>query len=111
MSSEPAETKIVADESWKERVRAENAEIDRRAGPKACIDLFFQLQVHHAVRVSARPHRRHPAGEVEAREALAKLRVDRGPGRVIQVLVHHHETGDDRLARRRLRQAVRRRTG
>ena len=43
-------------------------------------------------------HRRHPAGEIEPREALAELPVDARTRRVIQVLVHHHEAGDDALA-------------
>jgi hypothetical protein len=33
MSAEPAEPKIISDEDWKERVRAENAELDRGAAP------------------------------------------------------------------------------
>lgn len=31
MSAEPGEPKIISDEDWKERVRAENAELDRGA--------------------------------------------------------------------------------
>ena len=43
-------------------------------------------------------HRRHAAGEIEPREGLDEIAVDARAGRVVQVLVHHHESGDHRLA-------------
>ena len=73
--------------------------VDRRARAQAGIDLALQVQVHHPVRVPAGPHRRDAAGEIQAREALAELTVDGGAGRVVEVLVHHHEAGHDGLAR------------
>ncbi|HLJ12320.1 MAG TPA: hypothetical protein VKU82_14085, partial [Planctomycetaceae bacterium] len=35
MSADPASSKIITDEDWKERVRAENAELERQAGSQA----------------------------------------------------------------------------
>ena len=61
-------------------------------------DAPAQVDVHDPVHVPRRAHRRHAAGEVEARKAHAELPVDAGTGRVIQVLVQHDEAGDDALA-------------
>ena len=69
--------------------------IDRGAGSLTSVDQLLQPQVHEAVHVPASAHRRHPAGEVETDEALAKLAVDARAGRVVEVLVHHHETRHD----------------
>src|SRR6185312_643434 len=44
--------------------------------------------------VSAGAHRRHPAREIESREALGDVSVDARTGRVEEVLVHHHQAGN-----------------
>ena len=86
-----------------ERVRSvqvRRGRVDRGAGLLPLLDQLLQLQVHEAVHVPARPHRRHAAREVEADEAGAELAVDARTGRVVEVLVHHDEARDHRLARR-----------
>jgi hypothetical protein len=70
-------------------------------GPRLlpCVDQALQVQVHDAVDVSTGAQRGHATGEVEADEAVSQLPVDAWPGRVVEVLVNHHETRDDRPPR------------
>ena len=79
-------------------VQVRRRRIDRRSGLLARLDELLQLQVHEAIHVPARSHRRHAACEVQPDETLAELPVDAGPRRVIEVLVHHDEAGDHRFA-------------
>ena len=41
---------------------------------------------------------RHAAGEIQPREALGEIGRRRRPGRVVEMLVHHHEPRDHGLA-------------
>ena len=63
------------------------------------LDQLLQLQIHEAVHVPARPHRRHAARKIEPDEAGAELTVDAGARGVIQVLVHHARARQHRLPR------------
>ena len=84
-----------------ERIRAveiRRGRIDGRTRLLAFLDQPLQLQVHEAVHVAASPDRRDTTGEIQTDETLTELAVHLRPGRVIQVLVHHHETWDHRLA-------------
>ena len=79
-------------------IQVRRGRVYRRARLLPVIDETLQVQIHHPVHVPARPHRRHAAGEIQPDEALAELPVDLRTRRVIEVLVHHHETGNDSLA-------------
>jgi hypothetical protein len=72
--------------------------VHRRPRLAPGLDLLLQVDVHQPVRIAAGPHRRDTAGKIETHEADAELTVDAGSGRVIEVLVHHDEPGDHRLA-------------
>ena len=50
-------------------------------------------EVHEPIHVAALSHRRHAAGEIQAREAFTELSVNAGAIRVIEVFVHNHEAG------------------
>src|ERR1051325_7993767 len=72
--------------------------VDPWAGALAAIDAALDVQLAEAVHVAAGSHRRHAAGEIETREALGEICVHAGTGRVIQMLMDHHETRYHRLA-------------
>ena len=59
---------------------------------------FGDVDLAVAVRVAGGAHRRDAAREIEAREALGEIAVDAGARGVVEMLVHHHEPGDDGLA-------------
>ncbi len=82
---------------WAVEVRCRG--IHRRPWLQAAVNLPLEIEVHHAVGVAPRAHRRHAAGEIQPDEAGAELPVDVGTCRIVQVLVHHHETRHHALAR------------
>src|SRR6185437_3360079 len=72
--------------------------IDPGAGLLAARDGTGDVDLAVAVHVSGRAHGRDASREVEAREAFGEIAVHAGAGGIVEVLVHHDEPRDDRLA-------------
>src|SRR6185312_533210 len=72
--------------------------IDPRTGFVTIPYRARNVDIAIAVHVAASAHGRHTTGEIQTRETLRHVAVHTRTGRIEQVLVHHHEPGNHRLA-------------
>ena len=88
---------LIEPEAW--ALEVGSSRVDPGAGLLAGIDVVLDSEIAEAIQIATGAHRRHSTGQVESRKALGQVGVDAGTGRVEEVLVDHHESGDHRLCR------------